>query len=601
MYELRWYQQEAKDAIYEYFRRNTAGNPCVTLPTGAGKTPLLASLCQDALGWQARVCVVTHVKELVEQAYNTLSKMLGGAERVGMYSSGLNKRDTEQAIICAGIQSVYRRAGEFSSSKSDIFEQREVRPFDLLIVDEAHLIPDKGEGMYRQFIAELLEINPKLRVIGLTATPYRLKSGLIYKHSSNMENHSNLIFDENVYEASVKQLITQGYLCPVKSKAGSFQADLTKVAVRAGDYVTREMERAFEDVLVPALGDALAKCDSAQRRSILIFAPSVKAGEHITEIITKSGDRVSFVCDKTATAERDKAAADFKEFKIRFLVNVGVYTTGFDAPNVDCVVLLRATKSAGLYSQMVGRGLRLYQGKSYCLMLDYGDNVRTHGPIDMIKPTQFRQKGEGEAPMKSCPECSIYLHAAIKICPECGFEFTQESIDLLLESSRAGVISGEVNVFEVAISGTGFYVHYKRGFENDPSKPPTLRVEYEVSLTERYTEYVCFEHEGYARQKAYIWWHERCPLVKCPEKIEEAVALCNAGILPETTRIKVSETAGEKFPIKIIGHEYGNPLTADEVEKVLAELHNKEETLNREMLVTAGNEPDWFGDDDIPF
>ena len=607
-YVLRWYQQEAKDSIYDYFRRNPTGHPCVTLPTGSGKTPLLASLCADAIGWGVRVCVVAHVKELVEQAYNTLSGMLGGTEKVGLYSAGLNRRDTTQPIICAGIQSVYKRAKEFSSSKGNIFEQKELKPFDLLIVDEAHLIPDSGDGMYRQFIDELLKINPNMRVIGLTATPYRLKSGLIYKHVTNQAIHSNLIFDENVYEASIKLLITQKYLCPIKSYGGSVKADLSKVSVRAGEYVASEMSKAFEEVIVPALSDAIARCDRFMRKSVLVFATDVKTGEHITKLLKKSGERAAMICDKTPADERAQILKDFKKGLIRYLVNVNVLTTGFDAPNVDAVVLLRATKSPGLYYQMVGRGFRLHQDKSYCLVLDYGANVETHGPVDNLKPPQLKQKGDGEAPLKECPECGIYMHAAIKFCPECNFEFTQESIDLLLEASRAGVLSGEKTNVELNVIKTEYEVNYKKiktnngRWEADYNLPRSLRVKYYTDFINHYDQVIPVENEK-GRGIGSNWWKDRCPLVKFPETAEEASVLCNAGAIPQTTKISIVITAGQAW-VDFIGYEYDKPLDSDAIEKVLDEAHKREEALNVEMIenaVVAGVGADWFDDDDIPF
>ncbi len=603
-FELRYYQRDAVNAIYDYIGRTATGNPCIEIATGGGKTPVLAELCRDHLRWGYRVCVVTHVKELVAQAYQTLGKMLGSTENIGIYSAGLDRRDTEQPIICAGIQSVFKRANEFSSCKGDLFQQKDLLPFMMLIVDEAHLIPANGDGMYRQFISELMEINPKLRIVGLTATPYRLGSGLIYKHPSNMANHDKLIFDECIYKTSIIDLVNKKYLCPVKSYGGKVKADLQKVAVARGDYVKHEMEKAFEDVLVPALADVIARCDRFVRKSILIFASGVKAGEEITTLLRKSGERAELITGETEKEERKRHLVEFKDQKIRYLVNVDVLTTGFDAPNVDCVVLLRATKSPGLFYQMVGRGFRLHPDKSYCLVLDYGGNIVEHGPVDKINPPQLKKKGSGEAPMKDCPQCGLYISASTVLCPECNFEFSRESIDLLLEASKAGAMSGEITKFEVKVISTSFYVHYKKGFENDLTYPRTMEVRYEVSVTERYSEYICFEHEGPAWQGAKRWWGDRCPLVSCPKNIEDAVALCNAGILPKTTTLVIKHVAGERYPNSIIGHEYEAPLKADEAANILSEVHAKDEALKVELVESAmaalpgGN---WFGSDDIPF
>jgi DNA repair protein RadD len=154
--QLRPYQQEAIEAVYRHLRERD-DNPVVVIPTAGGKTPILATMCKDAVTrWNGRVLILAHVKELLEQAADKLRAVCPEV-RFGVYSAGLNRRDTEHAVIVAGIQSVYRRACELDA-------------FDLIIVDEAHLIPTSGDGMYRQFLADAKGVRPTVRVIGLTAT-----------------------------------------------------------------------------------------------------------------------------------------------------------------------------------------------------------------------------------------------------------------------------------------------------------------------------------------------------------------------------------------------------------------------------------------------
>ena len=211
--QLRRYQQDAITAVYRHLRERD-DNPVVVIPTAGGKTPVLATICRDAVvRWNGRVLVVSHVKELLEQAVGKL-KLVCPELPVGMYSAGLNRRDTAQRVIVAGIQSTYKRA-------------RELDAFDLIVVDEAHLIPADGDGMYRQFLADAQAISSHLRVIGLTATPFRLDSGSICAP----DHFLNAV----CYEIGVKELIRDGYLCPLVSKASTTKADTTGLHVRAGE------------------------------------------------------------------------------------------------------------------------------------------------------------------------------------------------------------------------------------------------------------------------------------------------------------------------------------------------------------------------------
>ena len=165
MVVLRPYQEATKAAVYDHIRKR-ADNPCVVIPTGGGKTPVMASICKDAVTlWNGRVLILAHVKELLEQSADKLQAVCPEL-KFGIYSAGLKRRDTQQSVIVAGIQSVFRRACELDA-------------FDLIIVDEAHMIPPEGDGMYQQFLAEARIVNPDVRIIGMTATPYRMKDGLI--------------------------------------------------------------------------------------------------------------------------------------------------------------------------------------------------------------------------------------------------------------------------------------------------------------------------------------------------------------------------------------------------------------------------------------
>lgn len=223
MYTLRPYQQEAVDAVYKHLRERDT-NPCVVIPTAGGKSLCLAQVAKDAVTlWGGRVMILAHVKELVEQNAGKLASICPEL-KVGVYSAGLDRRDTEESVIVAGIQSVYNKMEQF-------------RPFDLIMVDEVHMVPPDGEGCYRTFLEAAVKANPHVRLVGWTATPYRTQGGLICKPEN--------LFQEICYEIGVKELIDQGFLSKITARAGQVRADLEHLHIRAGEFVAEDVEQAM--------------------------------------------------------------------------------------------------------------------------------------------------------------------------------------------------------------------------------------------------------------------------------------------------------------------------------------------------------------------
>ncbi|MDR2761466.1 MAG: DEAD/DEAH box helicase [Planctomycetaceae bacterium] len=535
MFELRHYQRAAVDAVYNYLR-NEKGNPCVVLPTAAGKTLVIATICRDAvMRWNGRVLVLAHVKELLQQSADKLQTLAPNIP-VGVYSAGLKSRETDKQIIVAGIQSVYKRACELDK-------------FDLIIVDECHLLPTDGEGMYQTFLKESKVVNPIVRLIGLTATPYRMKSGMLCGNDNLLNNIC--------YEIGIRDLIEQGFLCPLKSKSGRKKIDYSGLHLQGGEFIVTEMETLIntEDNVESACREIVAK--TQDRHSILIFAVSVNHAKRVKETIERITNlECGIVTGDTPSNERDLILRRFKGETIaenlfggesqalKYLVNVNVLTTGFDAPNIDCVVLLRPTNSAGLYYQMVGRGFRLHESKSDCLVLDYGGNILRHGPVDAIQ-IKDKQSGDGDAPVKECPQCQTFVHAAYAACPECGFEFPLQKNDNLESiASGEGILTGEIIDTEYEVNKIFYSVHSKQGA--DESTPKTLRIDYEIGLNKYKSEWVCPEHSGWARKKFEKWWIERSN-DPTPDTAEQAARIGNAGGIADTKRIIVRKIAGEKF------------------------------------------------------
>jgi DNA repair protein RadD len=537
---LRPYQEEAKAAVYTHLRMRD-DNPCVVIPTAGGKTPVMASICKDAVGlWNGRVLILAHVKELLEQTADKLNKVCPEV-RVGIYSAGLKRRDTEHAVIIAGIQSVYRRACELDA-------------FDLVVIDEAHMIPADGDGMYRQFLADARTINPNVRIIGFTATPFRMRTGPICTPDGFL-NHI-------CYEVGVRELIVQGYLCPLVTKAGQVKADTSGLHIRAGEFVAGEVEALMDDAELVRAACAEVVEATRERNACLIFASGVKHGEHIVSVLKAKHDiDCGFVTGDTPTEERDATLARFKAGELKYLCNVNVLTTGFDAPAIDCVALLRPTMSPGLYYQMVGRGFRLHPGKMNCLVLDFGGNVVRHGPVDQIRVREYGGNGNGQAPAKECPECRSVIAAGYVRCPDCGYEFPPpERKRHDAKASEAGILSQQVTTTKYAVRDVFYTVHTKRGA--GPDAPKSMRVDYKVGWHEYKSEWICLEHDGYARQKAVAWWKRRSR-EPVPDSADEAVALAQAGRLAPTREITVRSVTGEDYD-RIIGYELGDIAALDD-------------------------------------
>lgn len=544
MFELRPYQQQALEAVYKHLRERD-DNPCVVLPTGTGKSLVLAQIASDAVQkWSGRVLILAHVRELLEQNADKIRKLCPELD-VGVYSAGLNSRDTAHPVIVAGIQSVYKRACELGA-------------FDLIIVDECHLIAPEGEGMYRTFLAEAKVVNPYIRIIGLTATPYRMRGGLICR-PENMLNHV-------CYEAGLKEMIAQGYLSPLISRSGRVEAKLNELHIRGGEFIASEVEEAMdnEDLVNAACREIVEL--TRDRKSVLIFTSGIEHCKHVADRITAySGQECAIVTGDTPSMERaeilarfkgEKVADDFFSYKpsLKYLANVNVLTTGFDAANTDCIVLLRPTNSAGLLVQMVGRGTRLCPGKKDCLVLDYGGNIMRHGPVDMI---EVKEPGSstGEAPAKKCPECLALIHAAYQKCPQCGYEFPPpEKKSICAQAESAGIISGQASYFDYEVKSVEYSVHYKRGAE--PGTPRTMRVEYMVGFNHYVSEWVCPEHTGYVRAKFESWWRNRSYFPP-PKTAADAVRLAGDGALAMPSKIVVKSVAGEKFD-RIVDYKLGS-------------------------------------------
>lgn len=371
---LRDYQRASIDALYAYLRAED-GNGLIVLPTGSGKSLVLAEIVRDACtSWPGtRILILAHVKELLTQNASELVRHYPDVD-LGIYSAGLRSRDMHNAVLIASIQSVYRRGFDLGR-------------FDLILVDEAHLIPRSDSTMYQKFLADAKLMNPAVRVVGLTATDYRLDSG-------RLTEGKDAFFHRVVHEVSIRDLIQQGYLCRVTTRRTTTQLDVTGVHTRGGEFIPGELAAAvdLEGITKAAVSEIVAA--GADRAAWLVFCSSVAHAGHVADELRARGVTAGVVVGETPAAERDQLIMDFKNGKIRALCNMNVLTTGFNVPAVDLLAVLRPTKSPGLYVQMIGRGTRNAPGKTDCIA--EGQLVLTNCglvPIEQVTKTMLLWDG----------------------------------------------------------------------------------------------------------------------------------------------------------------------------------------------------------------
>jgi DNA repair protein RadD len=524
---LRDYQLEATTALHNSMAETT-GAPLVIMPTGTGKSLVIAQFTADVLAADPtlRVAIATHVKELIAQNFRAMKTLWPDAP-AGILSAGLGRRETAAQILLCSIQSAYLRSADIGHR-------------DFLLIDEAHLVSRNDDSMYRTLLNALRRINPTLRIIGLTATAYRLDSGKLHEGEDRT-------FDDIAYQVPILDMIEQGYLAPVTAKLPHALIDVTGVGKRGGEFIPGQLEAAVDKPpLTEAIADEIVAA-GANRGSWLIFCSGVGHAEHVRDAIRKRGVTCETVTGDTPNAERDQIVADFKAGTIRAVTNVGVFTTGFDAPGVDLIALLRPTCSPGLYVQILGRGMRLADGKDDCLILDFAGNIRRHGPVDTIdnaggKPTD----GNGVAPTKVCPECRTILHAAVRECP-CGYRFPAPVLELAAKPTDAAILSTDDRSVWHQVHRTNFRRHTKGG------KPDSLRLDYECGgMGRMYSEWVCLEHGGYPRQKAVQWWRKRAGHLPVPSTVNDALRV--AAAIPTPTEIAVVQVG--QYP-EIRGVRFG--------------------------------------------
>ncbi len=533
MLELRYYQSECVFSIFDYFRSGKTGNPVCALPTGTGKSLCIADFIKTTmLNWpNQKIMMLTHVKELIEQNGKALLKQWNEAP-LGIHSAGLDDRNTHLPIIFGGIQSV-----------SKTIKKAEINPFghrDIIIIDEAHLLSPKEDTMYQYTINELLKVNPNLKVVGFTATPYRLKQGMIVDEGL----FTDVCYDITGVDA-FNRLIVEGFISPLIPKKTGIEIDISNLSLQAGDFNGKELlEASDKDEITYAAVKEMIEY-GYNRKKWLVFTAGIKHSEHVAAMLQSFGINAVAIHSKLSKETNDEIIRAYKNDEIHALVNNNKLTTGFDCPQIDMIGMLRATMSPGLWVQMLGRGTRPADGKDNCLVLDFAGNTKRLGPInDPVKPKKPGKGGPGDAPIRICPECGVYNHASARWCINCGAEFKFES-KLFKKASLAELIKSDnapiveyFNVHKVI-----YNLHIKEG------SPPSIKVSYFCGL-QMFNKWVCLEHNGLTGKHARDWWRQH-HYEEPPITTYEALKRVNELRVPNNIRVHINK----KYP-EVLGYEY---------------------------------------------
>lgn len=491
---LRPYQQRSLDDLHQWWSTHPGADqvPICCLPTASGKSVVIAELARLLFDTypeaHPRTVVLVPSKELAEQNAEKLRARLPKHLSVGYYSASLGRKVPDADVIVATIGSIYKDALLLGNIMC-------------VVIDECHLVnPDGAEaGRYRKFLNDLAKVCD-FRVVGYTATPFR-------GNGVWLTEGDDPLFTGMACSIKIQELLDLGFLSslvrPVDVITTRIATDDIKTT--SGDFNLHDLEERVEQYL-PAVVDEACTL-AAERKKWIAFCATVANAQHMVDLMRAKGITTELVTGDTPKTERQQHIKDYRAGRVRCLVTVLALAVGFDVPDVDCIIWARPTKSPVLYVQGAGRGMRIADGKTDCLWLDFSDTTERMGPVDTIRGRTKRKSSdsEGVAPVKTCGECGEVVAAGVRVCPCCGHEFPapmQEAREASNAAIMASQVALKVNTYD--ITRVAYGIHSK------PGKPDSLRVEYYAGYRRVAQEWVCFEHGGFAGEKARLWWSRRC-------------------------------------------------------------------------------------------
>jgi DNA repair protein RadD len=558
--KLREYQSRAVTELFDWWTKyqGAADIPLLVLPTAAGKSVICAEIVRQM--WEQwpeyhpRTVVLVPSKELAEQNAAKLRALLPHTISVGFVSASLGTKKYNADVIVATIGSIHKAAHLLGNIKA-------------VVIDEAHLVSQKAgdAGMYRTFLSKLGELC-EFRTVGMTATPFR-------GNQVWLTDGEDPLFTGIASRVSMRELLDQKFIAPLVPPTERIETriDASHVGISNGDYKVGELSREVEKYLAKVATEATRI--ASERKKWIAFTPSVDNAESLSDRLNALGIVSAVVCGETPKQEREDLIRQFKNHQIHCLVTVLALSVGFDVPDVDCIVWCRPTKSPVLYVQGMGRGTRIADGKTDCLVLDFTDTVERLGPVDTIQGRAKKRSGTQEAPYSICPDCGERNAPAALVCVHCGAQIREEEAKPMdAKVSYAALLSSQASVAEIIwhdVSRVDYKLHRKEG------KPDSMRVDYYSGILCVASEWVCFEHTGYARQKAEQWWFRLLSMdaesVSVPGTVNVALKLINA--VKEVH--EKQEVIGFKEPIRIATRKNGKYTEVKDYEFNRTKRHQK--------------------------
>lgn len=486
MIQLRDYQIESLNRIWSYYANGNTGNPLIAYPTGTGKSCLPAFFMHGIMQQypNQRFLLATHVKELISQNAEVL-KLVWPEAPLGVYSAGLKRKESAHSIVYGGVQSMCKEPARFGHR-------------DIVFIDEAHLVSNDESSQYLTFLSTLKLINPALKIIGLTATPFRM--GMGYLTEGNI--FTDIIHDLTSLD-EFNKLIQDGFLAPLIPRRTHTELNVTGVGVNNGEFIASQLQHAvnISAVTHKALKEAIEI--GQDRRSWLIFSSGIEHAENIAEMLRTFGVDCAAVHSKQTSEYNDRAIKAFKSHELRAISCYSKLTTGFNHPSIDLIIDLRPTMSIPLHIQKLGRGTRPANGKRNCIVLDFGRNVPRLGPINDPQIPRKKMKEAGDMPVKICDHCGTYNHTKVRFCDNCGQEF-QFQIKIVPKAGTSDIIRYDEPIIESY--NVDRVIYNKR--DGKDGKADWIKCTYFCGM-QAFSENIFPEAKSYGKHLFHQWWHQR--------------------------------------------------------------------------------------------
>jgi DNA repair protein RadD len=530
---LRQYQRETVNAAVPALKAGKAA--LLVLPTGSGKSLIAADVVRRAHLASMRSLVIAPSQELVQQDADAVGLITARSVVPSIACAGLGMIDLTGSVVIGTPQTVARRLDQLGH-------------IDFLAVDEAHRLGRRSSGQLRTIVETLRARNPKLMLLGLTATPFRTDTGLLIEGD-------DAIFQTVAYEVLYHDLVAAGFLAPLVGPQTAIERlGVAGLRIVNGDYSAADLTR-FDDVaLNERIVDQIVQ-HGADRRSWLVFAVGVRHAKNLAKALRQRDIDARILTGQTQKQERADLVTEFKAGRIRCLVGVDVFSVGFDARAVDLIAVVRPTCSPVWHVQSAGRGTRIAPDKRDCLILDFAGNFARLGPIDAphIRARGERHRTDSDTPLsRNCPNCRAIVASTAITCPICNTSLISNSrptTALSIQAASHEIVTG-TEIFPVL--GMTYVVHRKAG------RPDSLRINYKIAGYQftQVSEWMVswFHSPGSAKGKlAREKWLSRlrpgAPRVVPPDAETAAVIAPRWLRSPSHVRLRRDGTFTQVFPI----------------------------------------------------